>query len=87
VQISVLLLDLNLPGIFGLELLGLLRQDAAWTEPPVIIVSAVADQPEIQTELRQTGITTIVSKPFDVDQVIALIQQALAELCSANSPA
>jgi DNA-binding response OmpR family regulator len=34
IPISLLLLDLHLPGISGLVLLALLRQDPAWTDPP-----------------------------------------------------
>ena len=78
VQISVLVLDVNLPGISGLELLELLRQDDAWTDPPVIIVSAVADQPDVQATLRQTGVIKTLQKPFDIDQVIATIRESLA---------
>ena len=78
VQIRVLVLDVNLPGISGLELLELLRQDDAWSDPPVIIVSAVADQPDVQATLRHTGVIRTLQKPFDLDQVIATIRASLA---------
>ena len=42
VKIEVLVLDVNLPGISGIELLGLLRQDPHWNEPPIILMSANA---------------------------------------------
>ena len=40
VAIKVVVLDVNLPGISGLELLPLLRQEPAWREPPVILIRA-----------------------------------------------
>ena len=48
VKIDVLVLDVELPGISGLELLDLLRQDEGWQDQPVIIVSAKARQPEVR---------------------------------------
>src|SRR5215210_3277704 len=53
VTIDVLLLDVNLPGISGLELLELLRGDPSWHEPPVIVLSADPDQPGIREAVDQ----------------------------------
>ena len=46
VPIDVLILDVELPGSSGLELLELLMQDAGWRSQPVIVVSAQARHPE-----------------------------------------
>src|SRR5512147_2144063 len=50
-KIDLLVLDINLPGITGLELLELLRTDETWADQPIIVVSAVVDQPEWQAQL------------------------------------
>ncbi len=79
VTIDVLLLDVNLPGISGLELLELLRRDLTWHEPPVIVLSANPDQPGIKEAVGQGNVTRFIPKPFDVDDVVDTIRRALRE--------
>ena len=76
VRIEILVVDVNLPGISGLELLALLRKDPHWNEPPVILMSANASQPGIADATRQGFVTTFLPKPFDVDQLVREIKQA-----------
>jgi CheY-like chemotaxis protein len=78
VRIDVLVLDISLPGISGLELLALLRQDPTWGDPAIIILSAAVDAPELHDAIRRAEATTIIPKPFDVDDVIAAIESAVA---------
>ena len=76
VHIEVLVLDVNLPGVSGLELLVLLRQDPHWNDPPTILMSALAGQPGIGEALRDGLITAFLPKPFDVDQLVREIQKS-----------
>ncbi len=78
VRIEVLVLDVNLPGISGIELLGLLRQDPHWDEPPIILMSANPGQPSVADALRKGAVTTFLTKPFDVDQLVSEIKTAVA---------
>src|SRR4051794_1138037 len=77
VQIEVLVLDVNLPGISGLELLSLLRQDPHWHEPPVILLSADPAQAAITDAIRDHLVTKFLRKPFDVDELVHEIQVAI----------
>ena len=79
VAIDVLLPDVNLPGISGLELLELLRRDPTWHEPPVIVLSANPDQPGIKEAVERGDATRFIPKPFDLDDVVDTIRRALRE--------
>ena len=76
VQIEILVLDVNLPGISGLELLALLRKDPHWNEPPTILMSSNPGQAGIADALRDGLVTTFLAKPFDVDQLVCEIHRA-----------
>ena len=76
VRIEMLVLDVNLPGISGLELLVLLHQDPHWSKPPVILMSADPGQAGIHEAVRDGLATTFLRKPFDVDELVHEIRVA-----------
>ncbi len=78
-QVDVLILDVNLPGISGLELLALLRDDPEWHDPPVILISANPRQPGVAATLAQGHAVRLIAKPFDVDELLQAVYQAAAE--------
>src|SRR5215212_2786085 len=75
VQTDVLVLDLELPGISGLELLELLHQEKGWHDQPVIMVSANARKPEVIAAVRAGRVIKAVMKPFDIDHLIGVITE------------
>ncbi len=77
VRIEVLVLDVNLPGISGIELLALLRQDPHWNEPPIILMSANPGQPAVADALQEGSVTNFIKKPFDIDELVEHIQSAV----------
>jgi len=76
VRSEILVIDVNLPGASGLDLLILLRQDPHWHEPQIILMSANAGQPGIREAVRDGQVTTFLRKPFDPDQLVAEIRAA-----------
>ena len=76
VLIDVLVLDVNLPGISGLELLELLKQEPGWHDQPVIIMSANVDDPRVREAIRRAQVTEVLAKPFDVDHLCRIIEAA-----------
>lgn len=74
---DLILLDLMLPGIGGLELNVILAQDPLTAHIPLIIVSAVSDQFR-QAQGLAFGATDYVVKPFQIDDLLIRIRAALA---------
>src|SRR3954452_5141695 len=79
VKVEVLVIDVNLPGINGVELLELLRRDPSWEDPPVILLSGAPDQPVVHDALAEDGSIKLIAKPFDVDQLIQAVKSAVRE--------
>ncbi len=74
---DVILLDIQLPGIDGYEVLRRLRLDPAGRDIPVIAVSANAMSGDIEHG-RAAGFDDYLTKPLDMPQLIAAVGRALA---------
>jgi CheY-like chemotaxis protein len=75
--IDLLLLDINLPGRSGLELLDELRADPKWQDQPVIVISAAAKQQAAQTAVQAVQATCCIAKPFEIGDVVQAVAAAL----------
>lgn len=73
-RIDLVMLDLNMPNIAGEKFLDFIRKQGFKT--PVVVVSAHVDK-EIAQQLGRIGISGIVTKPFEVDRVIDVMNKAL----------
>jgi RNA polymerase sigma factor (sigma-70 family) len=69
-----LLLDLNLPGMSGLELQQALKAQGVLL--PVVFLSGRADIPKAVRAVRE-GAIDFIEKPFDYKQVVDLVREAL----------
>jgi CheY-like chemotaxis protein len=76
-QPSVILMDINLPGISGLEALERLRQDPATAHIPVLAVSANAMAGDIRKCL-DAGFFRYITKPIKVNELMEMVDLALA---------
>lgn len=79
VRVEILVLDVNLPGISGLELLELLSRDPEWHDPPVILVTANPRLPAVREAVSEGRAIRLIAKPFDVDELLQAVHQAAAE--------
>ena len=71
---DLILLDLVLPWINGLEVLATLRSDPATEDVPVIVMTGTATRPH---DLNGLGPVDIVHKPFEIDRLVGLIATVL----------
>ncbi len=71
---DVVIMDINLPGLDGLEALRLLRNDTATADIPVIALSALASPSDIKRGL-DAGFDLYLTKPFDVSKLIESIRK------------
>jgi signal transduction histidine kinase/ActR/RegA family two-component response regulator len=74
---QIILMDLNLPGLSGHEALALLRAGEATRDIPVIAVTASAMDAE-RTRALKAGFFRYITKPIDVEQLNAAIDEGLA---------
>ena len=72
---DVLLVDVMMPGLDGRALTRQLRDDPSTHDLPVVICSAIADDRE-QWEAWASGANSFVSKPFDIDTLVAELADA-----------
>ncbi len=75
---SLILLDMHLPDIDGLELLRHVKADSALAAIPVIVLSADATAARIDQAFAE-GASEYVTKPVNVAGFLALIDRTLAE--------
>ncbi|MBF0247077.1 MAG: response regulator [Alphaproteobacteria bacterium] len=73
---NLVLMDINLPGMSGIEALGLLRQDAKTRDLPVVAISAAAMPRDIEKGLA-AGFTSYLTKPFDVPEMLEVVKGIL----------
>jgi PAS domain S-box-containing protein len=75
-QPEVILMDINLPGISGIEALKILREDPATAHIPVVALSANAMQRDIDKGL-QAGFFWYLTKPVKVHEFMDVLDAAL----------
>ena len=68
IQPDLLVLDVGLPGMSGLELYDRIHQDARLRDVPVMFETAVSR--EHASEFRKRGIRKVLQKPFDLNDLI-----------------
>ena len=76
-KVDLILLDINMPGMNGLELLSILKSDATLKHIPVSMLSTSSDEEDIHTALT-LGACDYMNKPPSFDHFINIIQKLSA---------
>ena len=75
---KLVLLDLNLPDIHGSEVLRRLQDEPTTSKVPVVVLSADATPSQIE-RLLTAGARNYLTKPFDIDPFLAVVDEIVAE--------
>lgn len=75
-RIDVVVTDIRMPDINGLDLLSKIREEYPWTK--VIIMTAYGS-PEVQEEATKRGSYHYIEKPFEISDIRNIILKALEE--------
>lgn len=66
--LALVLSDINMPNMDGLELLREIRANADWAKVPVLMITTEGSQAKVM-EAVQAGASGYVRKPFTADQI------------------
>jgi CheY-like chemotaxis protein len=77
-QPSLILLDMMLPDLDGLEVLSRIRQNPVNVKIPVIAVTAMA-RAQDRERILSAGCNEYVTKPYNVDEIEALMRRYLSQ--------
>ena len=73
---DLLILDINMPNIHGLELISMLRRSERYSTTPVLVISTEASERDKQRAL-ELGANAFLAKPFDAETLLAEVQLLL----------
>lgn len=73
---GLILLDLHLPDLQGIEVISLLKSAENTKDIPVVIISADAMPDQIQ-KLYEAGAHNYLTKPLQVDSFLAVIDELI----------
>lgn len=74
--VDLVITDINMPNVNGIELTRRLRQMPAFSRVPIILLTTESD-PEKKNEGRAAGATGWIVKPFRQDQLLAIVAKVL----------
>jgi CheY-like chemotaxis protein len=77
-QPHLMVVDINMPEISGLDLIEFLRRRPEWKEMPVVMLSSEAADTMIDKALRR-GADTYVTKPVTLEELEKAMEDAFAK--------
>jgi DNA-binding response OmpR family regulator len=72
-QIDLVILDLNLPKVKGMDVLKFLKNNSRYSSIPVVILSTSADHDTIETAYKN-GVNSYITKPISYEGFVETIR-------------
>ncbi|KAA3515884.1 MULTISPECIES: response regulator [Agrobacterium] len=73
---DLIVTDLNMPNMNGLEMIEALRQSPAHTGIPIIFLTTESDA-DMKARAKAAGATGWVTKPFDPENLVKIVKKVL----------
>lgn len=74
---DMILTDIAMPGMSGIDLIKLIRLDAAFRDIPILALTAYRYQ--VEKEVRETGADAVLAKPFQVDSLLNEVKRLIGK--------
>jgi CheY-like chemotaxis protein len=75
-QPDLIILDITMPDLNGIEVLEHLRKSSSNSKTPVIMLTAESDEKTVQ-RASSLGVSGYIAKPFTIDRVTKAVAQVL----------
>lgn len=75
-SVDLVISDINMPNLNGIELTRALRANPKFAKTPIILLTTESD-PEKKAEGKSAGATGWIVKPFKQDQLLAVLAKVL----------
>ena len=76
-QFDIVVTDINMPGMNGLELISKLRETSSYKDTPILCLTTEID-PATLADAKQRGAQEVVTKPYTPQELLEAIQKHLA---------
>jgi CheY-like chemotaxis protein len=80
---DLILLDVQMPGMNGIGFVDQLHQEAGTTDIPIVILTAT---PELPESAQEHGIKAVLTKPFDIGLLTAMVERLVRASDTDNPP-
>lgn len=77
---DLILLDIMMPGMDGIEFAKILKNKEDTKDIPVYFITARADNEENMQEAYSTGVEGYIKKPFNFSELLEMIKVALGDI-------
>jgi CheY-like chemotaxis protein len=74
---DVVLTDLEMPRMNGLDLVGYIRNSSQWNPLPVVMITS-RTMAKHREQAEQAGVNSYITKPFTEDEVLASVDRELS---------
>lgn len=75
-SMDIILCDVSLPDMSGLEALAKIKSNATWADIPFVFITAMADKEDIRLGL-EAGADKYITKPFSSKELVLLIKSLM----------